>query len=312
MACNFHSTVPPIRTTPVDFRRHAVVTPDPGEVQVETRGVRLSASADPAVARPCTAQANIDVSGRLIRAQGVAESIHQAIRLLGDRLRVRLRRTGRDWEDLRGRRPEDADHEWRHASPHRRPLPYFPRPVGKREVVRHKAYELAWATPGEAAFDMEQLDYDFHLFTEAEIGQDSVIYHSRDGYRLAQVEPAPYRLGPVSIPLTVSSAPAPVLSVSEAVECLEATGMPFIFFADASTGGAASSITVTTATTASSLPAGDQPGLLDAGHACCRKVCRLRRSATNSALRTPMHEQRHDRTFQKSPCYLATLTRSPR
>ncbi|MEQ4724303.1 sigma 54 modulation/S30EA ribosomal C-terminal domain-containing protein [Nonomuraea sp. B19D2] len=93
-----------------------------------------------------------------------------------------------------------------------------------------------WATPDEAAFDMEQLDYDFHLFTEAETGQDSVIYHSRDGYRLAQVEPAPYRLGPVSIPLTVSSAPAPVLSVSEAVECLEATGMPFIFFADASTG----------------------------------------------------------------------------
>ncbi|MEU8246481.1 sigma 54 modulation/S30EA ribosomal C-terminal domain-containing protein [Nonomuraea sp. NPDC048916] len=246
-------------------RRHASVRLDPGEVQVETRGaippdaaddarevvaastsvahepvlfarVKLSASADPAVTRPCTAQANLDVSGRLIRAQAVAESMRRAIRLLGDRLRVRLRRTGRDWEDLRGRRPEDADHEWRHSSPHRRPLPGFPRPAGEREVVRHKAYELAWATPDEAAFDMEQLDYDFHLFTEAETGQDSVIYHSRDGYRLAQIEPAPYQLGPVSIPLTVSSVPAPVLSVSEAVERLESTGMPFIFFVDTSTG----------------------------------------------------------------------------
>ncbi|WP_431920899.1 sigma 54 modulation/S30EA ribosomal C-terminal domain-containing protein [Nonomuraea jabiensis] len=245
-------------------RRHVSIALDPGQVQVETGGavspgmaddarevvaastalahepvlfarVKLSASADPAVARPCTAQANIDVSGRLIRAQAVAESMHQAIRLLGDRLRVRLRRTSRDWEDLRGQRPEDADHEWRHASPHRRPLPYFPRPEEGREIVRHKTYELAWATPDEAAFDMEQLDYDFHLFTEAETGQDSVIYHSRDGYRLAQVNPAPDRLGPVSIPLTLSSAPAPVLSVWEAVERLETIGSPFIFFTDAGT-----------------------------------------------------------------------------
>ncbi|MEO3801842.1 HPF/RaiA family ribosome-associated protein [Nonomuraea sp. B1E8] len=246
-------------------RRHASIALDPGQVQVETRGavspgaadkarevvaastafahgpvlfarVKLVASADPAVARPCTAQANLDVSGRLIRAQAVAESMHQAIRLLGDRLRVRLRRTGRDWEDLRGQRPEDADHEWRHSSPHRRPLPYFPRIEGEREIVRHKTYELAWATPDEAAFDMEQLDYDFHLFTEPETGQDSVIYHGQDGYRLAQVNPAPDRLGPVSIPLTVGSAPAPVLSVGQAVERLEATGRPFVFFADARTG----------------------------------------------------------------------------
>ncbi|MEO3873836.1 sigma 54 modulation/S30EA ribosomal C-terminal domain-containing protein [Nonomuraea sp. B12E4] len=241
------------------------MTFDPREVRVETRGtispgavddarevvaaatsfahepvlfarVKLSASADPVVFCPCTAQANIDVSGRLVRAQAVGESIHQAIRLLGDRLRVRLRHAGGDGENLRGRRPEDADDEWRRSSPHRRPLPYSPRIGGEREIVRHKAYELAWATPDEAAFDMEQFDYDFYLFTEAETGQDSVIYHNRDGYRLAQIVPMPHRLGPVSIPLTVSSVPAPVLSISEAVERLETTGMPFIFFADAGTG----------------------------------------------------------------------------
>ncbi|GIH52036.1 hypothetical protein SAMN05421833_13858 [Microbispora rosea] len=27
-------------------------------------------------------------------------------------------------------------------------------------MTRHKAYELAWAAPAEAAFGMEQLDYD--------------------------------------------------------------------------------------------------------------------------------------------------------
>ncbi|GAA1636327.1 HPF/RaiA family ribosome-associated protein [Nonomuraea maheshkhaliensis] len=245
--------------------RHASVRLDPREVRVETRGaippgavdnarevvaaatsfahepvlfarVKLSATADPVVFCPCTAQANIDVSGRFVRAQAVAESMHQAILLLGDRLRVRLRHAGRDGENLRGRRPEDANIEWRRSSPHRRPLPYSPPIGGKREIVRHKAYDLAWATPDEAAFDMEQSDYDFYLFTEAETGQDSVIYHSRDGYRLAQIAPTLHSLGPVSIPLTVSSVPAPVLSIGEAVERLETTGMPFIFFADASTG----------------------------------------------------------------------------
>ncbi|MEU6721152.1 sigma 54 modulation/S30EA ribosomal C-terminal domain-containing protein [Nonomuraea sp. NPDC046802] len=245
--------------------RHASITLDPREVQVERRGaispgavddarevvaaatsfahepvlfarVKLSATADPVVFCPCTAQANINVSGQFVRAQAVAESMDQAIRLLGDRLRVRLRHAGRDGENLRGRRPEDVDHEWRRSSPHRRPLPYSPRIEGEREIVRRKAYELTWATPDEAAFDMEQFDYDFYLFIEAETGQDSVIYHGRDGYRLAQIAPMPHKLGPVSIPLTVSPVPAPVLSVSEAVERLETTGMPFVFFADAGTG----------------------------------------------------------------------------
>ncbi|MCF6467875.1 HPF/RaiA family ribosome-associated protein [Nonomuraea sp. MG754425] len=245
--------------------RHTSITLDPREVQVETRDaippgavdyarevvaaatsfanepvlsarVKLSATADPVVYCPCTAQANINVSGQLVRAQAVAQSMDQALRLLGDRLRVRLRHTGRDAENLRGRRPEDVDHEWRRSSPHRRPLPYSPRAGGEREIVRHKAYELTLATPDEAAFDMEQFDYDFYLFTEAGTGQDSVIYHSRDGYRLAQIAPMPHKLGPVAIPLTVSSVPAPVLTVSEAVERLETTGMPFVFFADAGTG----------------------------------------------------------------------------
>ncbi|MEV5745377.1 hypothetical protein AB0L30_35420 [Microbispora rosea] len=99
-------------------------------------------------------------SGRLVRAQAVGEHMHQAVRLLEDRLRVRLHRTSRDWEDLRGRYPLDVDQEWRRSSPPRHPLPCFPRPPGERQVVRHKAYELAWATPAEAAFEMEQLDYD--------------------------------------------------------------------------------------------------------------------------------------------------------
>jgi ribosome-associated translation inhibitor RaiA len=249
----------------VSRRHHTPVALDAEDVQVVTRGevpraavdeakeaiaavtlaahepvlyarVKLSKLPDPAVDRPYVAQANVDVNGRLLRAQAVAESMHEAIDELQDRLRVRLRRTSRDWESLRGRVPRDVDEEWRRSSPPRKPLPYFPRPAEERQIVRRKTYELAVATPDEAAFDMEQLDYDFHLFTEADTGEDSVIYRADGGYRLAQVHPRPDRLGPVAIPLTVDPDPAPVLTVRQAIDRLELSGEPFVFFADAETG----------------------------------------------------------------------------
>ncbi|GAA1654554.1 HPF/RaiA family ribosome-associated protein [Nonomuraea maheshkhaliensis] len=245
--------------------RHAPVAVDPADVRIQTRGpirpgdveharltvaaltrlahepvldvrVKLAAAPGPTVEQPYTAQANLDVNGRLVRAQAAARSTHAAIHLLHDRLRTRLRRTARDWENLRGRRPDDADHEWRHAGPPRKPLPYFPRPIGRRQVVRRKTYDLDRLTCDEAALDLERLDYDFHLFTETATGQDSVLYRTDGGCRLAQVTPQPARLGPVSVPLTFSPASAPRLTVAQATARLEATGLPFVFFADAGTG----------------------------------------------------------------------------
>lgn len=59
-------------------------------------------------------------------------------------------------------------------------------------MIRRKSYVLACQTAAEAAADLELLDYDFHLFTEKAIGEDSVIYQTPDGYRLAQVRPRPH------------------------------------------------------------------------------------------------------------------------
>jgi ribosome-associated translation inhibitor RaiA len=50
--------------------------------------VRVIRHADPAVARPVVAQANLDVSGRLVRAQVEGATAQEAI----DRLEARLRR----------------------------------------------------------------------------------------------------------------------------------------------------------------------------------------------------------------------------
>jgi ribosome-associated translation inhibitor RaiA len=199
--------------------------------------VRLSRSHDPAVARPVIAQGNLDVNGRMLRAQVAADNAHEAVALLETRLRRQLARMARHWQARRGAMPEATPHEWRHMTePTHRP-DFYPRPEQERQVVRHKTYEPARATPEEAAFDLDMLDYDFQLFTDSESGQDSVIYYAGPtGYRLAQLTPDPTRTWSSALPLTVSERPAPRLTLAEAVHRLDATGMPFLFFAEPAGG----------------------------------------------------------------------------
>jgi len=203
--------------------------------------VRLTRHHDPAVSRPVTAQSNLDVNGRLVRAQVVARTAQEAVDQLHDRLRQRLRhvqeRVAGHWEARRGRMPTAEPHEWRHAAePTHRP-PYFPRPAGEREIVRHKSYTIDRCTVDEAAFDMAAMDYDFHLFTELGSGQDSVLYYDESGgYRLAQLTPQPDALAPHHIQLTVSDRQAPLLSTVEATERMNVWVRPFLFFLDADRG----------------------------------------------------------------------------
>lgn len=199
--------------------------------------VRLSRSNDPAVARPVIAQGNVDVNGRLLRVQVAADSAHEAVALLEARLRRKLAQMARHWEARRGAMPEATPREWRHTTvPTHRPS-FYPLPEQERQVVRHKTYEPARATPDEAAFDMDMLDYDFQLFTDSESGQDSVIYHAGPtGYRLAQLVPDSTRTRSTALPLTVSERSAPRLTLAEAIRRLNATGQPFLFFAEAVSG----------------------------------------------------------------------------
>ncbi|MEO3783983.1 HPF/RaiA family ribosome-associated protein [Actinocorallia sp. B10E7] len=193
--------------------------------------VRLTMGA--ATVRPALAQANLDVNGRTVRVQTAAATMSEAVDTLEDLLAERLRRVSRNWEAVRGGQPQPG--EWRHnTEPAHRPA-YYPRPPEERQIIRHKAYELSSATPDEAAFDMESLDYDFHLFTDVATGQDSVLYRHADGYRMAQIDPRP-RKDDTAVDLTVSPHPAPRITAEEAVERLETTGLPFVFFADAQTG----------------------------------------------------------------------------
>ncbi|HET7310709.1 MAG TPA: sigma 54 modulation/S30EA ribosomal C-terminal domain-containing protein [Mycobacteriales bacterium] len=198
---------------------------------------RLTHLNDRALARPAVVEVNIDLNGRLVRAQVARPTMHEAIDEARNRLRDRLQRAAGDWEAIRGGRPSHEVHEWRHDSqPTDRP-PYFPRPAEERQVIRHKAFSLARTTADDAAEEMSLLDFNFLLFTEAGSGVDSLLYRTDDGsrYRLAQVTPAPGRVRRGDLPVTISEQPAPHLTLQEATDRLNVSGWPFVFFQDATT-----------------------------------------------------------------------------
>lgn len=196
---------------------------------------RVTRHGNPALAHPVLAQANIDVNGQLVRAQVAGGTAHEAVDLLRDRLQRRLQDLQR--ADRRTRRPPDSAEGWRHGDiPTQRP-PYYPRPPEEREIVRRKSVTAVPSTLDEAVFDLDVMDYDFHLFTELGSGQDSVIYRAGPtGYRLAQVEPQPEALAPHAVSVTVSDQPAAELSTAEAMERMALSNQPFLFFRDVERG----------------------------------------------------------------------------
>lgn len=201
--------------------------------------VKLTRHPDPAVERPIVAQANLDLRGRLVRAQASGVSVTEAVDLLHDRLRRRLLKFARNWEAQRGHHPHGDS--WRHGHEPTRRAPFYPRPLEEREIVRHKTFSLSRVSVSDAAAEMEALDYDFHLFTELASGQDSVLYRTDTGYRLAQLNGPAAELDTehvAELPVTVSEQHAARLSLSEAVERLNLSGLPFLFFQDDEDPGA--------------------------------------------------------------------------
>lgn len=196
--------------------------------------VKLIRSADPARGhRAVTAQANINLNGRLIRAQVSAPSAHEGIDLLSDALRHRISHLAQRWEALRGGTPKAAPHEWRHSSEHAHRPTFFPRPAQERQILRHKAFELTRSTPDEAIEDLELMGYDFQLFTDVESNQDSVLYRSGPtGYRIAQLIPDAERRWLTAEPISISTQPVPELDEHEAIERLNLTELPFLFYRD--------------------------------------------------------------------------------
>jgi hypothetical protein len=202
--------------------------------------VKLTVRTEPGLPRLAVAQANLDVDGRPLRAQATAETMWRAVNELRDRMLIRLARVSRDWQLRRGSRPLTTTREWRPAGvPGRRPPDLSPRAAGQH-VVRHKVIKPLMETPLEAALDMELLDYDFYLFTDAVTGDDCVVDRNGTKYRVVRLVPDVGGIGGgrgKSGQVMVDDDPAPVLTPAQALGRLTARNLAYVFFSDPETHG---------------------------------------------------------------------------
>jgi ribosome-associated translation inhibitor RaiA len=197
--------------------------------------VKLVMGANPAMANPASAEATIDLDGSVVRAQVASTTLLEAVDLLEARLRRRVERDTEHARPQSTRRPPQAN-EWRRGDrPSVRP-DHFARPVGERELVRHKTFAPGDLTVEEALFDMGMLDYDFFLFHETTTGADAVLWYA-DGevyLRLAANADGDPDLGASGALL--DGADVATATVGEAIERLDAGGEPFVFFRNRRTG----------------------------------------------------------------------------
>ncbi|KAA8958764.1 sigma 54 modulation/S30EA ribosomal C-terminal domain-containing protein [Mycobacterium sp.] len=112
-------------------------------------------------------------------------------------------------------------------------------------ITRRKPVRLLRGSPAQAVVEMDAMDYDVHLFTDAETGEDAVVYRAGpSGLRLARQRrmcppgwsclPPTGCVQPVS--LVVNSRPTPMFAEDAAVMRLRAHGLRFLFFTNPATG----------------------------------------------------------------------------
>jgi ribosome-associated translation inhibitor RaiA len=197
--------------------------------------VKISHEPHRSIERPIVVAASLDLDGHLVRAHAAGHTATEAVDLLEERLRRRLVDAHQRIAFLRRRHPRVATpREWRHGDePTARPG-FLPRPPGEREVISRKTFSLDRCTPADAIVQMEMLDHDFHLFVDSATGSDSIVRRLPDGaYELSRAtgdadEPQDImglRMGPGPSAQTLKSA----------VERLDDTEEPFLFFVDVGT-----------------------------------------------------------------------------
>lgn len=188
---------------------------------------------------PVHVQAQLDVDGRMVQTSTMADLPDEAVDLLESRLREQLRRLTSRLNSIRDEPETVAPGEWRHgALPTERP-DHFPRPRSERQLIWRETFAREPMRPDEAAFDMEMLDYTFHLFVELETGADAVIHRTSAGedgaFGLALAAEADLDVSGLAVPIRLDPSP-PELDVDAAVQRLEAGEEPFVFFVNRSTG----------------------------------------------------------------------------
>ncbi|MGK8524716.1 sigma 54 modulation/S30EA ribosomal C-terminal domain-containing protein [Nocardia asteroides] len=185
---------------------------------------RVRLSAPPDAAKPMVVQAEVRHPEVVTRVQ-VTGPRGFAVTFAAERLDRQLARLGthepRTWPD-----------------PARPPLARTGEP---RPIVRRKGCALTTCTPAEAVAVLDAMDYDAHLFTDADTGEDAVVHWTAGGVRLIRQRatyPPVRSPEPVhgAAPIVVDAEPAARLNPGDAATLLCRSGFPFLFCTDPGSG----------------------------------------------------------------------------
>lgn len=181
---------------------------------------RVRVSSPPTPGAPSLVQVNLRVCGAPARIQIAAPMLMTAIPAAAARLHRQILRLSRAWEP------------WPWPDPERPPL-YVPEPA---PIARLKSFKLHRGSACQAAAILNAMDYDVYLFTDAETGEDAVVYRAGPtGIRLARQRIMRPPSLPGILPLTVNPYKTPVLTAGQAGSRLSDGSLPFVFYTDAAT-----------------------------------------------------------------------------
>ena len=178
-------------------------------------------------------QGTMDVSGSVLRAQAAASTAGEALKTVEDRLQRRVNRLAEQRRHSSKRPPSTPPGTWRSGDLRERRPDYFDRPAEQRMVVRRKTFSPADQIPvSDALFDLEVMDYRFYLFIDEADQKPTIVYEEDDGTGIRKVDGAVPDEDTLPIDMLVNETPAPRFTVSEAVDSLNVSGTPFLFFLD--------------------------------------------------------------------------------
>ncbi|QYJ14888.1 Ribosome hibernation promotion factor [Rubrobacter xylanophilus DSM 9941] len=146
--------------------------------------VELIHERNPAIADSEVAETTLFINGAVLKAREASEDMYASIDRMSDKLERQVKRyRGRQLDRWHGRL---KNHESTKAEP--QTLLAEEEDVEPR-IVRTKQFQMKPMSAEEAVLQMELLDHDFFVFTNADTGDINVVYRRRDG-NYGLIEPA--------------------------------------------------------------------------------------------------------------------------
>ncbi len=145
----------------------------------------FSEEQNPRIPEPAVVELTARSKGHHIRAEGKGADHRSAVEVAATRFESQLSRY----------KSRMVDRSRRHPRPQPASNGLIPEPVAgadgedaSPQIVRTKQFELVPMSPEEAAWQLELLGHDFHLFRNDATGDCSLLYRRKDG-NLGLIEP---------------------------------------------------------------------------------------------------------------------------